>query len=222
MSDVDAELARRAIHSIGKVGFKLPGGFELGVFEKLIEFLDLEVSYVRAEALLVLKNLLRKYPERRQGVVDVLPRLLRVVEEVRNTPGAQRRVVCCSRLRLTILPPPLILPSRRSHSHYHLSATHLLSALSISDVRVFHAPKRVQPTPPLKSNPSHLSKCADNPPTTSIDIPQSEAKAAALWMIGEYGEEILEAPYMVEPVIDAYDDESRSVPAKMRKCANTH
>ena len=30
-------------------------------------------------------------------------------------------------------------------------------------------------------------------------------------MIGEYGEEIIEAPYMVEPVIDAYDDESRSV-----------
>ena len=39
------------------------------------------MSYVRAEAILVLKNLLRKYPERRQGVVEVLPRLLRVVEE---------------------------------------------------------------------------------------------------------------------------------------------
>ena len=65
------QLARRAIQSIGKVGFKVAVGFELGVFEKLIEFLDLEVAYVRAEALLVLKDLLRKYPDRRPGVIEV-------------------------------------------------------------------------------------------------------------------------------------------------------
>ena len=42
-------------------------------------------------------------------------------------------------------------------------------------------------------------------------VEEAEAKAAALWMIGEYGEEIMEAPYMVEPLIDAYDEESSAV-----------
>jgi len=37
-----------------------------------------------------------------------------------------------------------------------------------------------------------------------------EAKAAVVWMIGEFGEEIVEAPYMLEPLIDSYDDETPS------------
>mmetsp|Transcript_47830 Transcript_47830/g.65137 ORF Transcript_47830/g.65137 Transcript_47830/m.65137 type:complete len:818 (-) Transcript_47830:405-2858(-) len=116
VSDVDAELSRRSIQAIGRVGFKIPNGFEMGVVDKLNGFLDIEVPYVRAETILVLKDLLRKYPERRGGVVSVLQRCLRSVEE-------------------------------------------------------------------------------------------PEAKAAVVWMVGEY-DDVLEAPYMLEEQIDAYDDES--------------
>jgi AP-4 complex subunit beta-1 len=35
-----------------------------------------------------------------------------------------------------------------------------------------------------------------------------EAKAAVVWMIGEFGEEIVEAPYMIEPYIDSYDEDT--------------
>ena len=38
-------------------------------------------------------------------------------------------------------------------------------------------------------------------------IEDNEAKAAVIWMIGEFGEEIIEAPYMIEPIIDSYDDD---------------
>ena len=41
VSEVDVELARSAIRAIGKVGFKLPVGFEGAAFEKLVELLDL-------------------------------------------------------------------------------------------------------------------------------------------------------------------------------------
>jgi AP-4 complex subunit beta-1 len=35
-------------------------------------------------------------------------------------------------------------------------------------------------------------------------VDDAEAKSAVVWMIGEFGQEILEAPYMLEPIIDRY------------------
>lgn len=36
----------------------------------------------------------------------------------------------------------------------------------------------------------------------------SDAKAGLLWMLGEFGSTVLEAPYIVEQLVDNYDDES--------------
>ena len=33
-------------------------------------------------------------------------------------------------------------------------------------------------------------------------------QVAALWMLGEYGEQIDESPYVLEPIIDAWGDET--------------
>lgn len=120
VSEVDVGLARSAIQAIGKVGFKLPSGFEGAAFEKLVELLDLDIDYVRAEALLVLKDLLRRYPERHASVLPILPRCLQEVDE-------------------------------------------------------------------------------------------PESKAAVLWMLGEYGEEIVEAPYALEQEIDNYEQGDSAV-----------
>ena len=119
VSEVDVGMARRAIRAIGTVGFKLPIGFETGVFEKLVEFLDLDVDYVQAEAVLVLMNLLRKYPERRGPMLDRTQRCLREAEE-------------------------------------------------------------------------------------------PAARAALIWLVGEYSREITEAPYMLEAIVDDYEDEASS------------
>jgi AP-4 complex subunit beta-1 len=117
VSEVDVGMARRAIRAIGRVGFKLPGGFESGVSEKLVEFLDLDVDYVQAEAVLVLMDLLRKYPERRGPMLDRAQRCLREAEE-------------------------------------------------------------------------------------------PAARAALIWLVGEYGLEVTEAPYLLEAIVDGYDDEA--------------
>ena len=117
VSEVDVGMARRAIRAIGRVGFKLPGGFESGVFDKLPEFLDLDVDYVQAEAVLVLMDLLRKYPERRAPMLERAQRCLREAEE-------------------------------------------------------------------------------------------PAARAALIWLVGEYGSEITEAPYLLESIIDGFDDEA--------------
>ena len=38
-------------------------------------------------------------------------------------------------------------------------------------------------------------------------IDDSEARSCVVWMIGEFGEDMLEAPYMLEPLIDNYETE---------------
>mmetsp|Transcript_26734 Transcript_26734/g.33423 ORF Transcript_26734/g.33423 Transcript_26734/m.33423 type:complete len:799 (-) Transcript_26734:407-2803(-) len=115
VADVDALMARKALCSIGQIAVNLPDG-AASIIEKLIEFLELDIDYVRSQTVLVMKDLLRKYPERR---VDILP---------------------------------------------------------------------------------HLQRCLKR-----IDDP--EGKAAVIWMVGEFGEELTEGPYMIEPLIDKYEEE---------------
>eukprot|EP01084_Bolivina_argentea_P128372 226934_1 len=39
------------------------------------------------------------------------------------------------------------------------------------------------------------------------DLQDAEARAAAVWMVGHWGAEVPEAPYMLEKIIDEYEDE---------------
>lgn len=39
-------------------------------------------------------------------------------------------------------------------------------------------------------------------------IEDNDARAALVWVLGEYGQEITEAPYMLEPLIDNYEEEN--------------
>lgn len=39
-------------------------------------------------------------------------------------------------------------------------------------------------------------------------VDESDAKAAMVWMLGEFGSALPEAPYMLEPLIDNYDEEA--------------
>ena len=38
-------------------------------------------------------------------------------------------------------------------------------------------------------------------------VEDADARAALIWILGEHGEDIIESPYMLEPIIDNYDDE---------------
>jgi len=117
--DMEPELAKSAIRAVGNIASRLrskaPEGCGL-----LVEFLELDgASYVKAEALLVAKDVLRRYPERRGDVLPSLSRYLRELDEA----------------------APL-------------------------------------------------------------------GRAAAVWIVGAWGDEILDAPYMLEPLIDNFASEN--------------
>jgi len=45
----------------------------------------------------------------------------------------------------------------------------------------------------------------------AVDDTENEGKVAVIWMIGEYGESINQAPYILEPLIENFKEESSSV-----------
>ncbi|CAM9231598.1 unnamed protein product [Chrysoparadoxa australica] len=114
--DTDSELVRRAIQAMANLSQRLPEGTD-DIIEHFIDFLDVEESVVRAQTILSLQTLLRKYAHFR----------------------------------------PSVLP--------------------------------------------HLGKCL-----RSLDSP--EAKSAVIWMIGEYGQDMVKAPYILEPLIDSWDEQT--------------
>lgn len=115
VTDVDAELSKKAIRAIGKIAILIPS-FSADMMQQLTEIVDLDVPYVREEAIKTLVVVLRTFPALRLHVIPSLSRYLRRIE---------------------------------------------------------------------------------NP----------EAKAGLVWMLGEYATEVVEAPYMLERIIDAYDEE---------------
>eukprot|EP00163_Fabomonas_tropica_P026258 TRINITY_DN4741_c1_g2_i1.p1 TRINITY_DN4741_c1_g2~~TRINITY_DN4741_c1_g2_i1.p1 ORF type:complete len:735 (+),score=210.81 TRINITY_DN4741_c1_g2_i1:45-2207(+) len=115
VTDVSVNIARRSIRAIGEIAIKLPSKAP-HITSELLSFLDLEMDYVGAETVLVMKDILRKYP---QNFNSVLP---------------------------------------------------------------------------------HLAKCLST-------IDEAEAKVAMVWMLGEYAEHLDEAPYMLEPFIDNFEEE---------------
>lgn len=77
--DVDAELAKASIRAIGTISSRLRSKSREGC-AMLVDFLDMDgAPHVKAEALLVAKDVLRRYPERRG---DVLPSLARYLREI--------------------------------------------------------------------------------------------------------------------------------------------
>ena len=117
-NDVDIGLAKSAIQAVGSVAARLRSKAE-ACCGLLVEFLDHEYSPVKAEALLVAKDVLRKYPDRRG---DVLPSIGRYLGE--------------------------------------------------------------------------------------LDASEPKGRAAALFLVGQWGEEVPSAPYMLEPLIDRYAEET--------------
>ena len=115
VSGVDAELSRQAVRSIGEIGIRVPPASE-AVAESLLELIEMDAEYVRAETVIVMQDILRKYPERAPGVIPSLHRCLKRMED-------------------------------------------------------------------------------------------AGGKASVIWMIGEYGQLIDDAPYLLEPLIDGVKDE---------------
>ena len=120
VTDVDSELSKRAIRSIGQLAMRIPS-VAVEMTQTLVDLIDLDMAYVRAEAVIILASVVR----------------VSGAKEVRG----------------------LVFPA--------------------------------------------LAKCL-----RKIDDP--EARGALVWIIGQFGESIVEAPYLLETLIDAYSEEQSS------------
>jgi len=118
ITDVDVEIARLSIRSIGRIAVEVSSAMEQAIYH-LLTFLDMQQDYIMCETAVCIKMLLRKYPAQYHDVVDKLKTVMRSVEE-------------------------------------------------------------------------------------------NAGKCAVLWVLGEYGDRLIEAPYILESYIDGYDMEESS------------
>lgn len=71
ITDVDVEMARRSIVAVGNIAIKHEASCE-HIMSMLMLFIDLDTSYVTAGTLVVLQNILRKYPHLAE---EICPRI---------------------------------------------------------------------------------------------------------------------------------------------------
>jgi len=71
ITDVDVELARASIVAVGNLAIKHESSCE-HIMSMLMLFIDLDTSYVTAGTLVVLQDILRKYPHLSE---DICPRI---------------------------------------------------------------------------------------------------------------------------------------------------
>mmetsp|Transcript_21961 Transcript_21961/g.55959 ORF Transcript_21961/g.55959 Transcript_21961/m.55959 type:complete len:561 (+) Transcript_21961:233-1915(+) len=80
VTDVDAEISRRAIRAIGKIAVRVPSTAEL-IVGSLTNLLELDIDYVSTEAAVVMKDLVRKYPQQFQRASGAVERCIKIVAE---------------------------------------------------------------------------------------------------------------------------------------------
>mmetsp|Transcript_12750 Transcript_12750/g.28324 ORF Transcript_12750/g.28324 Transcript_12750/m.28324 type:complete len:682 (+) Transcript_12750:125-2170(+) len=80
VTDVDAELSRRAIRSIGEIAMRLESVSEEMTLA-LLQLIDMDAAYVRSEAASVLVNVIRIAPAATPMVLPFLSRMLKRVDD---------------------------------------------------------------------------------------------------------------------------------------------
>ncbi|EGD72905.1 hypothetical protein PTSG_04634 [Salpingoeca rosetta] len=71
VTDIDVDMARRAVRSVGKIAIKLPAAIA-NILKALLAFLELRSPYLTAETLVVMRDILRRYPGEADGLVPQL------------------------------------------------------------------------------------------------------------------------------------------------------
>ncbi|KAJ3232228.1 AP-2 complex subunit beta [Chytriomyces hyalinus] len=79
-SEVDVEFVRRSVRAIGRCAVKLDMASERCV-NVLLDLIKTKVSYVLQEAVVVIKDVFRKYPRKYEGVIPALCENLEALDE---------------------------------------------------------------------------------------------------------------------------------------------
>ena len=80
VTDPDNSVARGAVSSIGKMGVNVPECAN-AVVTQLMKFLEIDIDYVSAEAILAMRNLLRKYPGVSDRIIQGVGTYLQSIDE---------------------------------------------------------------------------------------------------------------------------------------------
>jgi len=80
VTDVDAEISRRAIRAIGKIAMRIESTAEM-IVGSLTSLLELDIDYVSTEAAIVMKDLVRKYPQQSERASSAVERCMKIVTE---------------------------------------------------------------------------------------------------------------------------------------------
>mmetsp|Transcript_91156 Transcript_91156/g.162290 ORF Transcript_91156/g.162290 Transcript_91156/m.162290 type:complete len:844 (+) Transcript_91156:250-2781(+) len=80
VTDVDAEISRKAIRAIGKIAVQVPPTVEM-IVGSLTNLLELDIDYVCTEAAVVMKDLVRKYPHQFERASAAVERCMKIVTE---------------------------------------------------------------------------------------------------------------------------------------------
>eukprot|EP00927_Polykrikos_kofoidii_P026605 TRINITY_DN2365_c0_g3_i1.p1 TRINITY_DN2365_c0_g3~~TRINITY_DN2365_c0_g3_i1.p1 ORF type:complete len:864 (+),score=182.63 TRINITY_DN2365_c0_g3_i1:88-2592(+) len=80
VTDVDADISRCAVRAIGQIAVRVSSS-SLLIVSTLTGLLELDIDYVSTEAAVVMKDLVRKYPEQFQHASGAVERCIKIVSE---------------------------------------------------------------------------------------------------------------------------------------------
>jgi len=132
VTDPDASVARAAVSAIGKFGVKVPscGG---AVVEQLMKFLEVDIEHVSAEAIISMKNLLRKYPDRIERFIHGIGAFFKNVDDSEAKVSLLWMIAECATRRSTTQ-SPFGQPSLLRHS-FPCAAGACIDACAIMSAR---------------------------------------------------------------------------------------
>ncbi|ODQ63690.1 AP-2 complex subunit beta [Nadsonia fulvescens var. elongata DSM 6958] len=79
-TEIDVQVVKKAVRAIGKLAIKIESSAPKCI-EVLMELISTRISYIVQEAIVVIKNILRRYPGRYEHVISVLCENLESLEE---------------------------------------------------------------------------------------------------------------------------------------------
>ncbi|KAG6818152.1 hypothetical protein H0H87_000057 [Tephrocybe sp. NHM501043] len=82
-SEVDVDFVRKAVRSIGRLAIKVEAGAD-NCIQALLSLIDTKVSYVVQEAVIVIKDIFRRYPGKYEGVIPKLCENLDLLDEAES------------------------------------------------------------------------------------------------------------------------------------------
>jgi len=79
-TEVDIDFVRKAVRSIGRLAIKVSSAAD-DCIKVLVELIENKVTYVLQEAIVVIKDIFRRYPDRYEKIIPILCENLDLLDE---------------------------------------------------------------------------------------------------------------------------------------------